>query len=68
MIELVEVITEEPKKSHYTHCFYTMGLIKDRVGLATIDMHYIVDGVKGIFQDIDGDEYEITIKPHRKEK
>jgi hypothetical protein len=49
-----------------THCFDLLGLAakawKER-GAKTLEAHYLVDGLLSRIKDIDGQEYEITIKP-----
>lgn len=52
-----------------TYCFDLLGLAakawKDR-GAKTVEAHYTVDGLFTKIKDVDGQEYEVTIKPAKK--
>ena len=54
-----------------THCFDLLGLAtkawKAR-GSKTLEAHYLVDGLFCKIKDIDGQEYEVTIKPAKVER
>ena len=54
-----------------THCFDLLGVAnkawKQR-GTKTVNAHYLADGLFCKIKDVDGQEYDVTIKPAKVEK
>lgn len=51
-----------------THCGELAGMVKNLLKLKMLEAHYTASGVRCVFEDSQGECYEITIKPYEKEQ